>query len=93
MKSATRRADRTAMDAAGRLVLPKAIRQLAGFVPGQPLEVHVRDGRVEIEPAPLEIEIVMGQDGLPLAVPKRPVPTLSAEEVRNTLERIREGRD
>ena len=41
----------TTMDAAGRLVLPKAIRERAQLVAGRPLEVRVVDGRVEIEPA------------------------------------------
>jgi AbrB family looped-hinge helix DNA binding protein len=39
------------MDKAGRLVLPKAIREEAGIEPGIPLRIAVRDGRVEIEPA------------------------------------------
>lgn len=93
MRSAAKVANSVTMDTAGRLVLPKAVRQQAGFVPGQPLEIHVRDGRVEIEPAPLEIEIVMAEDGLPLAVPKRLVPTLTVEVVRETLERVRERLD
>lgn len=80
------------MDSSGRLVLPKAIRQQAGFLPGQPLEVHFQDGRVEIEAAPLEIEIVMGRNGFPVAVAKGPVPPLTAAEVQATIDRLREER-
>lgn len=31
--------DATTLDAAGRLVVPKAFREAAGFVPGMPLEI------------------------------------------------------
>ena len=44
---------RTTTDAAGRLVIPKEIRREAGLKPGMVLEVHWRDGHIEIEPAPL----------------------------------------
>ena len=45
---------KTSIDSAGRLVLPKAIRDEANLQPGDPLEVTFRDGRIEIEPAPGE---------------------------------------
>ena len=40
------------MDAAGRLVVPKAIREAAGLVAGMPLAITVSEGRIEIAPAP-----------------------------------------
>jgi AbrB family looped-hinge helix DNA binding protein len=46
------------IDAAGRIVIPKRIREAAGLVPGEALSVRVRDGRVEIEPAPQKVKIV-----------------------------------
>ena len=46
------------IDAAGRIVIPKRIRDAAGLVPGEALSVRVRDGRVEIEPAPRQVKIV-----------------------------------
>jgi AbrB family looped-hinge helix DNA binding protein len=46
------------IDAAGRIVIPKRIREAAGLVPGEALSVRVRDGRVEIEPAPRAVKIV-----------------------------------
>jgi AbrB family looped-hinge helix DNA binding protein len=48
----------TTIDAAGRIVIPKQIREAAGLKPGEPLAVRVRDGRVEIEPAPRSVKIV-----------------------------------
>ncbi len=47
----------TTIDAAGRIVIPKRIREAAGLVPGETLSIRVRDGRVEIEPAPRAIKI------------------------------------
>lgn len=46
------------IDAAGRIVIPKRIREAVGLVPGEELLVRVRDGRVEIEPAPRKVKIV-----------------------------------
>lgn len=90
MRDATKRAAKPSMDSAGRIVLPKAIREQAGLKPGQPLELRYENGRVEIEPAYLEVEIVPGPDGLPVLRPMEPVPVLSAEEVRATLEKVRD---
>ena len=42
-------AARITMDRAGRLVIPKPIRTAANLIPGVPLLVRCRDGRVEIE--------------------------------------------
>jgi AbrB family looped-hinge helix DNA binding protein len=39
------------MDSAGRLVIPKQVRVDAGLLPGVPLEIRCRDGRIEIQPA------------------------------------------
>lgn len=88
MKSATK----TSIDGSGRLVIPKRVREAAGLEPGVALEVRYRNGRVEIEPAPLEIEVVQALDGLPVAATHRPVPTLEADTVREVLDRVRDPR-
>ncbi len=46
------------IDAAGRIVIPKRLREAAGLVAGEALCVRVRDGRVEIEPAPRKVKII-----------------------------------
>lgn len=83
---------RAAIDSAGRLVIPKAIREAAGLRPDIPLDVRVRDGRVEIEPAPVEMHVEMRR-GVAVAVPDQPVPTLTAAEVERVRRAIREGRE
>lgn len=79
---------RTTIDAAGRLVIPKTIRQRAGLRPGQPLEVSLHDGRVEIEPAPVPVRIE-ARGRVAVAVPEEPLPTLTAGEVETTRQRLR----
>lgn len=89
MNVSTKSAATTTIDTSGRLVLPKRIREQAGFTPGSLLEIRCFDGRVEIEPAAVDVDLVDGEDGLPLLVPRQPVPTLNQATVRATLERIR----
>ena len=47
---------KTAIDSAGRLVIPKPIRDAAGLKAG--VEVEYRDGKVEIEPSRSQINLV-----------------------------------
>ncbi len=79
---------KTTIDAAGRLVVPKKIRSSLGFEPGQELELEVRDGHLEIE-IPFTAMTLRRAGKSVTAVPHRKLPTLSAETVRETLERIR----
>lgn len=79
---------RTTIDAAGRIVVPKPLREALGLRPGQELEVRAGDGRLEIEIAPTEMKLEKRGRGV-VAVPRASLPPLSAEEVRATLERVR----
>jgi AbrB family looped-hinge helix DNA binding protein len=82
---------KTTMDAAGRLVLPKPIRDGADLRPGEPLEVTLRDGLIEIEPAPREVRIRQCQ-GFLVAEPVGPAETLREKAVRKTRGLTRERR-
>lgn len=79
------------VDDAGRLVIPKALREAAGITPGAPLEIRFRDGRLEIEPEPVAVELVE-KEGLLVAVPRDSTTPLTADDVRATLDRVRTGR-
>ena len=82
---------RTTIDPAGRLVIPKEIRREAGLKPGTPLSVRYRDGRVEIEPAPLPVKLT--RRGLLLvAIPQEKVPALTTEAVERARKRVHRRR-
>ena len=68
--------------------MPKALRQALDLRPGQPLEIRAGDGRLEIEIAPTPLELKKRGKGV-VAVPLEELPELTAEQVRDTLERIR----
>ena len=76
------------MDAAGRVVIPKALRLTLGFKPGQVLEARVSDGRLEIEAVPTPMKLKKRGKGV-VAVPEQELPPLTRGQVRETLERIR----
>jgi AbrB family looped-hinge helix DNA binding protein len=80
-----------AMDKAGRLVIPAAIRREAGIEPGVPLEIRVDDGRIEIEPKALEVRIER-QGNWAVAVPVHPVPPMDPKIVERTIRKIRNSR-
>jgi len=79
---------KTTIDLAGRIVVPKPLREVLNLKPGQPLEIRAADGRLEIEVATTPMTLrKRGKDVV--AVPDVELPTLTADEVRDTLERIR----
>ena len=79
---------RSAIDAAGRVVIPKEIREHLGLRRGRSVDIRERDGRIEIEPAATPMSLVRRAGG-PTAVPKEKLPPLTDEIVRDTLERTR----
>lgn len=79
---------KTTIDAAGRIVVPKPLRQALGLQPGQLLDIRAGDGRLEIEIAPTPMRLKRRGKGW-VAVPEASLPALTAEQVRDTLERVR----
>ena len=79
---------KTTIDAAGRIVVPKAMRQALGLKAGQVLELRAGDGRLEIEIAPIAMQLKKRGKGV-VAIPDEELPSLTADQVRDTLERVR----
>jgi AbrB family looped-hinge helix DNA binding protein len=79
---------KSSIDSAGRIVIPKALRQALDLKPGQPLEIRAGDGRLEIEVASTPVKLLKRGKGV-VAVPATTLPKLTADQVRETIERIR----
>jgi AbrB family looped-hinge helix DNA binding protein len=79
---------KTTIDSAGRIVVPKSLRQALALKPGQTLEIRAGDGRLEIEIAATPVSLKKRGKGV-VGVPDEALPPLTAEEVRETLERTR----
>jgi AbrB family looped-hinge helix DNA binding protein len=79
------------IDRAGRVVIPKEIRDAAGIEPGMPLVVSCREGRIEIEPRRRPVRIVKrGRLQVAISVEEGGEP-LTREAVRRAQERGRRG--
>ena len=78
----------TTVDAAGRVVIPKPIRDSLGLTGGRTVDIRERGGVIEIEPAatPMRLE---KRDGHLVAVPEHELPVLTDDLVRATLEKVR----
>jgi AbrB family looped-hinge helix DNA binding protein len=81
----------TTIDGSGRLVVPKEIRRQAGIRPNSRLEVRYRDGRIEIEPAPVPVRLEK-KGRLLVAVAPRGTELLSGDIVERTRRDLRRSR-
>jgi AbrB family looped-hinge helix DNA binding protein len=79
---------RSAIDAAGRVVIPKPLRDRLGLSRGRAVEILERDGRIEIEVVATPMSLVRRRGGR-VAVPEEKLPPLTDDVVRATLERTR----
>lgn len=76
------------IDGAGRLVIPKAVRDRFGLAAGSELDLLEAGDHLELRPSgrAVRIETV---DGRPLARASGDVPPLTVEDVRDLVERER----
>ena len=81
---------KTTIDKAGRLVVPKAVREASGLRPGTRVRFRVRTGRIEIEPVPLDVSLEPRGSAV-VAVPREGRPVLTAAEVERTTSDLRSG--
>ncbi|HEY2141898.1 MAG TPA: hypothetical protein VGG98_07560 [Solirubrobacteraceae bacterium] len=77
------------IDRAGRVVIPKRLRDELGFSSDVPLEAEVVDGRLELSAHFEPAKLVMGPHGPSFAATGTPI---TDEDVRRTLETVRERR-
>jgi AbrB family looped-hinge helix DNA binding protein len=80
---------RVTIDRAGRIVVPKPLREALGLSPDTPLEIDVVDGHLEVSARHEPPLVVDGPNGPMVAATGTPV---STEDIRRVLETIRERR-
>lgn len=78
----------TTIDRAGRVVVPKALRQSLGLAPGTKIRIEQKDNSLVITHARGEGEWEVEGGRLVLSAPEGTAP-LSAETVRNLVEKSR----
>ncbi|MCX6602297.1 MAG: AbrB/MazE/SpoVT family DNA-binding domain-containing protein [Acidobacteria bacterium] len=80
----------TTIDNAGRVVIPKALRDQAGLSPGTEIRIELRDGHLEIEPvAAITVE---KRGRFFVAVAPAGTPPVEPVAVDDFLNELREGR-
>lgn len=79
---------RTTIDAAGRIVVPKAMRDAMQLDAGRVVDIVFVDGRIEIELAPAEV-VLEAEGDLPVLRPVDELPPLTDAEVRDALDATR----
>lgn len=80
----------TIIDTAGRLAVPKAIREAAQLHPGTRVRFRVLEGCVEIEPVPARITFRRSGTSM-IAVSNDDSEPLTTEDVERTLAQSRSG--
>lgn len=76
---------RVTIDRAGRLVVPKPLRDELKLEPGATLELRAREGCLELEPVTVPMRLVRRGKGL-VATTDEPLPKIGADDVRAVLE-------
>jgi AbrB family looped-hinge helix DNA binding protein len=79
---------RTTIDGAGRIVIPKAVRERLGLDGGAHLEIAERDGFLEIRPVGRSVRLDRSGKRPVLRAPAG-TSELTVEDVRAVLERTR----
>jgi AbrB family looped-hinge helix DNA binding protein len=77
------------IDKAGRVVVPKQLRDELGLTPETPLEIEIVDGHLELSTPHEPAKLITGPHGPSIAATGTPI---TDKDVRATLEAIREHR-
>ena len=79
---------RSTIDKAGRVIVPKAMRDELGLTGGTEVEIGLVDGKVEIAPVASHIRLERKRGRL-VAASNREMTALTADDVRALLEKLR----
>src|SRR5262245_46821105 len=79
---------KTTIDRAGRIVVPKKIREAAELEPGSELEVYFDNGVIQLEPAPAPVKFAK-RGHLIVARSAGTIGVLKQTTVNTTLEAVR----
>jgi AbrB family looped-hinge helix DNA binding protein len=85
---------KSTIDSAGRIVLPKAIREAANLEGGTEVDVRIAGDHLEIEPIPADVSFVRKGDfvvAIPKRTPEKKLTVDVVEETRAQINREREG--
>jgi AbrB family looped-hinge helix DNA binding protein len=73
------------IDRAGRIVVPKSLRDALHLKTGTRLEIRQEDGQLVLAPRPVPMRLVRKGKGL-VVEPGKPLPALRTSQVRAVLE-------
>lgn len=76
------------IDGAGRIVVPKVLRDELRLQGGTLLAIRARGGRLELEPVATAMRLVRRGKGL-VATTDEPLPSIDADDVRAVTESLR----
>ena len=79
---------KSTIDKAGRVIVPKAMRDELGLKGGTEIEIALVDGTIEIAPVTSHIRLERKR-GRRVAASDREMPVLTADDVRALLEKLR----
>ncbi|HWZ32057.1 MAG TPA: AbrB/MazE/SpoVT family DNA-binding domain-containing protein [Bryobacteraceae bacterium] len=82
---------RTTIDRAGRVVIPKALRERAGIAPGTQVELREIDGVIQLI-APRPQGRIVNEDGVWVWESAPGTPPITQEQIDEAIEELREGR-
>lgn len=82
---------KTTIDTAGRVVIPKALRDQAGLDPATEIEITLEDGRIAIFAPPPEGALVRKGSAL-VWVPAPPFEPVSPGEIKREIQDARQDR-
>jgi AbrB family looped-hinge helix DNA binding protein len=80
---------KTTIDRAGRIVIPKRLREELGLGGGEEVNVTLRNGYIAVEPVVARMKLVERDGFLAAEIEGYDGPPLTAEDVREVLERVR----